>query len=1342
MPMRSPGTLRFCGLVLLTTSLHCIAAPSERAAARSFLQAPENNVTLVQHANGLARFIGTDPGRPLPDVTLLRRAEDRAHSFLNANRDLFVDTQTALELSNVSVQENDDVGISHVRVQQLINGIAVYGAEAVVHLTDAGVTAVSSNLISSPTGLVTIPSISTDIALTTAQAIVLKLYGPVSAQFSTPVLQIFDIGLIQGNPGKPVLAWYVEASGDLVRERIWIDARTGSVALNYSRLTDARNRRTFDARNTTTIPTTPVRIEGQGAIGNADVDTAHDYAGDFYDYFMTEHARDSFDGLGRTIDSVVRFCDSSGCPMRNAFWNGIRIALGAGFAIDDVVGHELTHAVVQYTADLDYINEPGALNESFADIFGETIDQRNGKGNDAANMRWLIGEDLPGTTTLGKGIRNMSSPASFSDPPRVKDSLYYCLTGDNGGVHINSGVPNHAYTLMTDGGTFNGYTVAGIGITKAAKIQYRALSRYLTVASKFIDNYNALIQSCSDLITTGAVTYTDCAQVKLALLAVEMSTPPCSTVNAPAQPPQAPAPVLVTLSQCPAGQAAQNIFADNFENAASGKWVATTASGTSHWLGGSGTPAIYFANKGVNGSFALQGASIASSADSSVQMTSSYTLPANAFLQFDSRYDFETGFDGGVVEYSTDTGSTWLDAGALIRNGRNYDGGLVNGVSNPLGGRVAFTGHTGQFVSSQLDLAGLAGRSVRFRFRMGTDKTVASPGWSIDNVALYSCVLSTPGVTVTPTAGLQTSEAGGVATFAIVLGSPPVADVTINFSSSNTAEASVSPSSATFSAANWNVAQTIRVTGIDDAVDDGNVPYSIITSNAISADASYNTMPVADVAAININNDTAGISVNAASGLTTTEAGGTANYSVVLTSQPVANVTLNLISDKPGEGTVTPAALTFSPGNWNIPRTVALTGVDDKVVDGNVAYRITASVSSADAKYSALMVPPVNVSSLDNDVAGITVTPVSGLTTTEAGGTASFSVRLDSQPTANVTIGITSGRTSEGVVAPASLTFAAANWNIPQTVTVTGVDDGVADGNIAYTIVTAAAVSDDPNYSGRNAADVSVTNSDNDQANILVNSATVLATSESGTTATFTLVLTSIPTAPVLIPLRSGDLGEGSIDKTQITFTSANWNQPQMVTVTGVDDALLDGDIAYTIFTDAAISNDSRYNGINAADVAVLNRDNNVAADPQNEPGGLVITANRGLATTESGGRATFSVKLARQPAGTVTIKLRSSNASEGAVSPASLVFDTANWNDPQTVSVTGVDDTSRDGDVVYKVLISTSGTTDPSFTSTPSYEVQIVNKDNEETVSTGAFSPAFLFFLSAIGMLLRRRIQ
>ncbi len=255
---------------------------------------------------------------------------------------------------------------------------------------------------------------------------------------------------------------------------------------------------------------------------------------------------------------------------------------------------------------------------------------------------------------------------------------------------------------------------------------------------------------------------------------------------------------------------------------------------------------------------------------------------------------------------------------------------------------------------------------------------------------------------------------------------------------------------------------------------------------------------------------------------------------------------------------------------------------------------MTAAATSADGTYNGINAADVTVTNTDNDASGITVSPISG-PTTEAGGTATFTVVLDAQPTADVTVGLSSSDTTEGTVLPASLTFTSANWNTAQTVTVTGVNDDLDDGDIAYTIVTAAATSADGNYNGLNAADVTVTNTDNDASGITV--------------------------SPISGP-HDGSRRHGHVHRrarraadgrrdgricrpatrpkarscpASLTFTSANWNTAQTVTVTGVNDDLDDGDIAYSIVTAAATSADGNYNGINAADVTVTNTDNDTS---------------------------------------------------------------------------------------------------------------------------------------------------
>jgi subtilisin family serine protease len=214
---------------------------------------------------------------------------------------------------------------------------------------------------------------------------------------------------------------------------------------------------------------------------------------------------------------------------------------------------------------------------------------------------------------------------------------------------------------------------------------------------------------------------------------------------------------------------------------------------------------------------------------------------------------------------------------------------------------------------------------------------------------------------------------------------------------------------------------------------------------------------------------------------TTTEAGGSVSFNVVLATQPTGDVTIPVSSSDVTEGTVSVSSLTFTAANWDVPQTVAVTGVDDNVDDGNIPYSIIlGAANSTDTAYNGLNPADVALSNQDNDTAGITRGTPSGTTTTEAGGAITFTVRLNSEPTANVTVGISSSDTTEGTVSASSLLFTPANWNVDQTVTVTGVDDTIYDGNIAYNAVVAASTSSDPLYSGINPADVALTNLDDE----------------------------------------------------------------------------------------------------------------------------------------------------------------------------------------------------------------------------------------------------------------------
>ncbi|MEP7051247.1 MAG: Calx-beta domain-containing protein [Pseudomonadota bacterium] len=582
-----------------------------------------------------------------------------------------------------------------------------------------------------------------------------------------------------------------------------------------------------------------------------------------------------------------------------------------------------------------------------------------------------------------------------------------------------------------------------------------------------------------------------------------------------------------------------------------------------------------------------------------------------------------------------------------------------------------------------------------------------------------------PGFTVTTVSGidkdaptqLMTDEGGGTATFSVVLNSQPTAPVTFSVASSNTAEGSVSPGSLTFTPDNWNGAHVVTVKGVDDKVQDGNQVFSINPGVAVSDDKGYNGLVPPTVKATNRDDDTAGVIVSLISG-TTSESGDSATFTVKLQSQPTADVNITLASNNSKEGTVSPATIKFTPANYGALQTITVTGVNDPVpvADGNQPYTITVGApSSNDQHYAKLTAQQVTVTNLDNDSAGVIVTPTSGLVTSEGGRTATFTVRLTSQPSADVNIGISSSNTAEGTVNVSTLKFTSASWNAPQTVTVTGVqDNGTADGPQAYSVVVAKATSNDGKYAAApKPPNVNVTNNDDDSPGIIIMPMAGLVTTESGGMATFTVSLQSRPTGNVKITLKSANPAEGTISPTVLTFTPANYASAQPVTVTGVDDPqpVQDGPQTYKIVADGgASSTDPNYNKVLAPDVTVVNNDNDSA-------GIFVMPAYTTLSpgvTTEAGGSATFTVVLNSVPTGNVSFTVSSLLPGEGTVLPGTLSFTPMNWNGPQQVTVTGVDDSVQDNDQPYKVRISNATSPDPNYSGKFQTDVPFVNGDND----------------------------
>jgi Zn-dependent metalloprotease len=262
----------------------------------------------------------------------------------------------------------------------------------------------------------------------------------------------------------------------------------------------------YDAGHGTRLPGTLVRSEGDPDSSDAGVNEAYDGAGATYDLYSDAYGRNSIDDRGMRIDSSVHYGDQ----YDNAFWDGAQMVYGDGdgdlferFTISvDVIGHELTHGVTDKEAALEYHDQPGALNESFSDVFGSLVKQR-ARNQTAADADWIIGEGLFTSKVRGVGLRSLKAPGSaYADPVLGNDpqpahmSNYDSSPDDNGGVHVNSGIPNHAFYLAA-------VAIGGFAWEKAGRIWYVALTERLRPQSEFADAARATASVAGDLYGAG-----------------------------------------------------------------------------------------------------------------------------------------------------------------------------------------------------------------------------------------------------------------------------------------------------------------------------------------------------------------------------------------------------------------------------------------------------------------------------------------------------------------------------------------------------------------------------------------------------------------------------------------------------------------------------------------------------------------------------------------------------------------------------------------------------------------------------------------------------------------------
>ncbi|MBF2760078.1 MAG: hypothetical protein ISN28_07365, partial [Ectothiorhodospiraceae bacterium AqS1] len=505
------------------------------------------------------------------------------------------------------------------------------------------------------------------------------------------------------------------------------------------------------------------------------------------------------------------------------------------------------------------------------------------------------------------------------------------------------------------------------------------------------------------------------------------------------------------------------------------------------------------------------------------------------------------------------------------------------------------------------------------------------------------------------------------------------------------ADVTTTPASLTFTTDNWDTAQTVTVNAAED--DDGIQDTATLRMKA--TDGGYDNVAYEEVVVTVRENDPLGLTVSK-SALTVGE-GSNGTFTVNLDTQPSASVTVN-ITQKSGTAntdvTVSQASLTFTTGNWRTAQTVTVNAAED---DDGIGDSTTLVVGATSGGYDNVADKEVAVTVTENDTLGITVSKTT-LTVGE-GSNGTFTVNLDTQPSASVTVNITQKTGTDNTdvtVSQASLTFTTGNWRTAQTVTVDAAedDDGIKD---STTLVIGAAGG---GYDSVTAREVEVTVTENDSLGITV-SKSALTVGE-GSTGTFTVNLDTRPSDEVTVSItrKTGTANDDvSLSLASLTFTTGNWRTTQEVTVNAAED-----DDGIQDSTTLVIGADGGgYD--NVADQEV------VVTVTENDP--LGITVSKSALTVGEGSNGTFTVNLDTQPSASVTVSVTRKTGTANTdvtLSSTSLTFTTGNWGTAQTVTVNAAEDDDGINDSTTLVIGATSG----GYDSVADREVVVTVTEND----------------------------
>ncbi len=535
---------------------------------------------------------------------------------------------------------------------------------------------------------------------------------------------------------------------------------------------------------------------------------------------------------------------------------------------------------------------------------------------------------------------------------------------------------------------------------------------------------------------------------------------------------------------------------------------------------------------------------------------------------------------------------------------------------------------------------------------------------------------------------------GGSGTYTVKLATQPTAQVTVRITSSSTDVIS-NPTPLTFTNANWKDGETVNV----NALEDNDAVDNEITLTHQASGGDYGSVDEVEVTVSVTDDDEATLTVNPTE--LSIDEGGSKTYTIALSSQPSGNVTVTITGES-GEITINQTSWTFTPTNWNSKSVTVRAGEDGDVANDTATLVNTASGA---AEYSGKEAN-VEVTVTDNDEIGLVVNPQS--INVSEGGSASYTVKLATEPTASVTVNI-EGATSDVTTSSSSLTFTTTNWSDEQTVTVSAAQDD----NGANEEVTLINRPSGGGYGSDTAVEVTVNVTDNDTPELTV-VPTSLSLNEGGASGSYTVKLSTQPTSDVIVTVNSlstkvsvdTDLNMPNVQST-LLFTTSDWDDEKTVTVNAQQDP--DGQDDTTTLINTATGTEE-YASAPEVEVTV-----NITDDDE-----VALIVKPSSLTIQEGQSDSYTVELETQPTTNVTVRVTGATG-EVSANPSTLSFNSSNWNEPTRVTVSA--GTDNDGNNDSAVLVNRASGGEYSSADTKNVGITVIDDGPRASLSISSKS-------------------